>query len=74
MATVGHKLHAGYHEQLPGSWNRLPMDMILASSLSEFRNCLDNGLRHMMGFLGLPSADSGVGLDPGGSLPTLDIL
>lgn len=75
MATVACKFHAGYNENLPRSWNRLPVDVILASSLSEFRNCLDNSLRHMVWFLGLPSADAGAELDDSrGSLLTLDIL
>lgn len=75
MVTVAPKFHAGYNEQLPRSWNRLLMEVILASTLSEFSSCFKNVLRHMVTFLGLPSADPGVGLDdPGGSLPTQDIL
>lgn len=34
-----------------------PWAMVMASSLSEFRKCLDNTLRRMVGFLWCPAQD-----------------
>lgn len=56
-------------------WNRLPSEVIVVPNLQEFRKCLGNALRHMLGFLGLSCARPGVGLnDPCGSLPIHDNL
>jgi len=51
------KLHQGkvrvdirktfFTEGVAGHWNRLPMEAVMAPSLSEFKEHLDNGLSHM---------------------------
>lgn len=45
-------------------------EAVTALSLPEFKEHLDNGLWHVLWFLGLSCAGSGVGFDnPGGSFP-----
>lgn len=49
--------------------------MVTSLNLPEFKQHLDNILRHRLGFLELFSAEPGVGLDdPDGFLETQDIL
>lgn len=50
------KLHQGklsldirkkfFTNRVIGHWNRLPKEMVIAPSLSEFKECLDNTLSH----------------------------
>jgi len=52
------KLHQGkfrldirkrfFTERMVGHWNRLSREVIVASSVSEFKEHLDNGLGHMV--------------------------
>ena len=35
-------------ERLVGHWNRLPREVVTAPSLSEFKECLDDTLSHMV--------------------------
>jgi len=51
------KLHQGkfrldirkrfFTERMVGHWNRLPRDVVMAPSLSEFHKHLDNALSHI---------------------------
>jgi len=52
------KLHQGkfrldirkksFTERVVGHWNRVPREVVTASSLSEFKECLDGALNHMV--------------------------
>jgi len=52
------KLHQGkfrldirkrfFNGRVVGHWNRLPMEVVTALSLSEFKEHLDNALSHMV--------------------------
>lgn len=35
-----------FTQRVVGHWNRLPRAAVTAPSLTEFKKCLDNGLRH----------------------------
>ena len=37
-----------FTERLVVHWNRLPRDAVMATSLSEFKKCLDCTLSHMV--------------------------
>ena len=47
-------------QRVAGPWNRLPREGVTAPTLTELKKCLDNTLRHMVGFLGLSYAGPGV--------------
>ncbi|RMC05393.1 hypothetical protein DUI87_18583 [Hirundo rustica rustica] len=50
--------------RVAGCWNRLSREVFTALSLTEFKKCLDNALRHMACLLGCPVQGlDGVGLD-----------
>lgn len=56
-------------------WSRLPSEAIKVASLQEFKKCLGNVLRHMLGFLGLSCVGPGIGPDDScRSLPAQDCL
>ena len=52
------KLHQGkfgldlrkrfFTERVVGHWNRLPREVVMAPSMSEFKERLDNALNHMV--------------------------
>lgn len=46
---------------VPKALNRFPKDVVVATRLTEFKVCLVNALRQMMGLLGYPV--QGQGLD-----------
>lgn len=46
-----------FTERVVEHWNRLAWAVVTAPSLSEFRKCLDNALRHRVGFLWCPAQD-----------------
>lgn len=50
-------MHQAQHCQQGKHWNRLPWAVVMASSLSVLRKCLDNAIRHMVGFLWCPAQD-----------------
>ncbi|KFO53958.1 hypothetical protein N302_14540, partial [Corvus brachyrhynchos] len=37
-----------FTQRVVGHWNRLPREVVTAPSLTEFKKCLDNALRHMV--------------------------
>jgi len=37
-----------FTERVVGHWNRLPMEVVMAPSLSAFKDCMDNTLSHMV--------------------------
>ena len=37
-----------FTERVVGPWNRLPREVVTAPSLSEFKECLDDALSHMI--------------------------
>ena len=37
-----------FTERVVGHWNRLPREVVTAPSLSEFKECLDDALSHMV--------------------------
>ena len=45
-----------------GHLDRLPREVVTASSLTEFKKCLDNALRHIGVTLGVSCAGPGVGV------------
>ncbi|GAB0209614.1 hypothetical protein GRJ2_003427100 [Grus japonensis] len=54
----GMKLHQGkfrldirkkfFTDRVVSHWNRVPREVVMAPTLSEFKECLDNGLSHMV--------------------------
>jgi len=37
-----------FTERMAGHWGRLPSELVMAPSLSEFKERLDDGLSHMV--------------------------
>ena len=37
-----------FTERVVTHWNRLPREVVIAQSLSEFKKCLDSALSHMV--------------------------
>ncbi|KFO64075.1 hypothetical protein N302_15537, partial [Corvus brachyrhynchos] len=37
-----------FTQRVVGHWNRLPMEVVTAPSLTEFKKCLGNTLGHMV--------------------------
>lgn len=42
-----------FTQRVIGLWNRLPREVIIAPTFTEFSKCLDSDLRYMEWFLGI---------------------